>query len=298
MSPYSQQDLSSDTDWVDVDDHYNPADLDLLLDQHGCTHTRIFQEFFWSPVCSRRETVFVPTWLNAFCNFDCGHPILTDNVATVDCFNFMVYKQRPLRRLVLTELLNRKLTTNSYIYCESSGIGFGAPGVLNMIEPKYFGVPKEVPTMPDNISNYNNFLREHVFERSAVALITETIEPEWNNNMTFSEKTLWAMLSLNFPIWLGGRLQAELWQNAGFDTFNDVIDQTYQYESDPMLRIQLALDNNIKLLTDLQYVTALRNKMLDRLKRNRELVLNGAIGRYTDQLLSSLDENCLAFFKR
>jgi hypothetical protein len=167
-----------------------------------------------------------------------------------------------------------------------------------MIEPKYFGVPKEMPTIPDNISNYNNFLREHVFERSAVALITETIEPEWNNNMTFSEKTLWAMLSLNFPIWLGGRLQAELWQNAGFDTFNDVVDQTYQYESDPMLRIQLALDNNIKLLTDLQYVTALRNKMSDRLKRNRELVLNGAIGRYTDQLLSNIDENCLALFKR
>jgi hypothetical protein len=106
------------------------------------------------------------------------------------------------------------------------------------------------------------------------------------------------MLSLNFPIWLGGRKQAELWKNVGFDTFDDVVDHSYQHLSDPMARIHRALDSNRRLLTDLSYVSDLRHQMSDRLKHNRELVLTGAIKRYTDQLLSSINENCPALFKR
>ena len=288
------QELSRDTNWVGVFDHYNPTDLDLLLDQHGCMHTRIFQEFFWLPVCSRRETVFAPTWLDEFCNFDQGHPILTDNVATVDCFNFMIYKQRSLRLLMLTELLNRGLTTDSYIYCDHSGIGFSIPGVLNIIEPKYFGVSKQLPTMRDNVANYNNFLRDNVFEKSAVALITETIEPEWYDNMTFTEKTLWAMLSLNFPIWVGGQNQAELWKDVGFDTFDDIVDHSYQHLTDPATSIQQALDSNRRLLTDLPYVSDLRHQMTGRLKQNRQLVIDNTIKKYLDRLTANFDIDLLS----
>lgn len=283
----ARQELSIDTDWVRVSDHYSPTDLDLLLDQHGCTHTRIFQEFFWLPVCSRRETVFVPVWLNAFCNFNQGHPILTDNVATVDCFNFMIYKQRLPRLLMLTELLNRGLTTDSYIYCDHTGIGFSTPGVLNIIESKYFGASRQLTY--NNIANYNNFLRDNVFEKSAVALITETIEPEWHDNMTFTEKTIWAMLSLNFPIWAGGQKQAELWKDVGFDTFDDIVDHSYQYLTDPATSIQQALDSNRRLLTDLPYVSDLRHQMTGRLKQNRQLVIDNTIKKYLDRLTADFD---------
>jgi hypothetical protein len=285
----SCQTLLPTTLWIRIIDHYDPAAFDLYLDQHGCQNTKIFQDFFWLPVDSQHETFFAPLWLDVFCKFSLGKPVLSDVLNTSDCFNFMMYKPRLLRQHVVTELAKRNLKTDSYTYSGTHDSG-------NKITPKYFGPARQM--VYNNTVDYNNFLREHVFERSAVALITETIEPEWNNNMTFTEKTLWAMLSLNFPIWLGGRLQAELWQNVGFDTFDDVVDQTYQYESDPILRIQLALDNNIKLLTDLQYVTALRNQMSDRLKRNRELVLTGAIKRYTDQLLPSINEICPELFKR
>jgi hypothetical protein len=285
----TQQTLLPTTSWIRVVDHYDPVALDLYLDQQDCQHTKIFQDFFWLPVDSCHKTFFAPLWLDVFCKFSLGKPVLSETVSTSDCFNFMMYKPRLLRQHVVAELAKRNLKTDSYTYS-------GTCDFVNKITPKYFGPARQM--VYNNTADYNNFLREHVFDRSAVALITETIEPEWSNNMTFTEKTLWAMLSLNFPIWLGGRLQAELWQNVGFDTFDDVVDQTYQYESDPKLRIQLALDNNIKLLTDLQYATALRNQMLDRLKRNRELVLTGAIKRYTDQLLSSIHETCPALFKR
>jgi len=278
-----EQELSSDTDWIRVSDHYNPVDLDLLLNQHGCQHTKIFQEFFWLPVDSQRETLFAPTWLSEFCNFKYGQPVLTNNVTTVDCFNFMIYKQRSLRRLIAIELLNRGLTTNSYIYNENSSLG--------VFEPRYFGEARQL--VYNNVADYNNFLRDNVFDKSAVALIIETIEPEWHDNMTFTEKTLWAMLSLNFPIWLGGRKQAELWKNVGFDTFDDVVDHSYQHLSDPMARIHRALDSNRRLLTDLSYVSELRHQMSNRLRQNRQLVIDGTIKKYLNRLTREFDANLL-----
>jgi hypothetical protein len=279
-----RQELSSDTDWIRVSDHYDPVELDLLLDRRGCRNTKIFQDFFWLPVCSRRETVFSPIWLSVFCNFNYGHPILTNNVTTVDCFNFMIYKPRLLRQLIAAELLNKGLTTDSYIYS-------GTNDFSAVVKPKYFGPARQL--VYNNVADYNNFLRDNVFDRSAVALITETIEPEWHDNMTFTEKTLWAMLSLNFPIWLGGRKQADLWKDVGFDTFDDVVDHSYQYLPEPMARIHQALDSNRQLLTDLPYVSDLRYQLSDRLKRNRQLVLDGVIKKYTAQLSANFDTDLL-----
>jgi hypothetical protein len=284
-----RQTLLPSTKWIRIVDHYDPVAFDLYLDQQNCQNTKIFQDFFWLPVNSRRETFFAPLWLDVFCKFSMHKPAVSDVVSTLDCFNFMIYKPRLLRQHVVTELAMRKLKTNSYTYSGTHDFG-------SKITPKYFGPARQ--QVYNNTADYNNFLRDHVFERAAVALITETVEPGWSNNMTFTEKTLWAMLGLNFPIWLGGCSQAELWKTVGFDTFDDVIDQTYQYEHDPMLRIQLALDNNIRLLTDLEYVSDLRNQLMVRLKRNRELVLNGTIKRHTDQLLLSVDESCPVLFER
>lgn len=279
----AKQELSSDTDWIRVLDHYDPVELDLLLDQRGCRHTKIFQDFFWLPVCSRRETVFSPIWLSRFCNFKYGQPILTDNVTTVDCFNFMIYKQRSLRQLILVELLNKGLTTSSYIYSKNSSV--------NIIEPRYFGAARQL--VYNNVADYNNFLRDNVFARSAVALIIETIEPDWHDNMTFTEKTLWAMLSLNFPIWLGGRKQAEIWKDVGFDTFDDIVDHSYQHLPDPIARIQQALESNRRLLTDLLYVSNLRHQMSDRLRQNRQLVMDGTIKKYLDHSTANFDIDLL-----
>ena len=280
----AKQELSSNTDWVRVSDHYNPVDLDLLLDQRGCQHTKIFQDFFWLPVGSHRETVFAPVWLSVFCDFNYGHPILNNNVSTIDCFNFMIYKPRLLRQMIAAELLNKGLTTSSYIYSGTNDFSDG-------VKPKYFGPARQL--VYNNVADYNSFLRDNVFDRSAVALITETIEPEWHDNMTFTEKTLWAMLSLNFPIWLGGRKQADLWKNIGFDTFDDIVDHSYQHLSDPITRIQQALDANRRLLTDLLYVSDLRHQMSDRLRQNRQLVIGGIIKKYTDQLSVNFDTDLL-----
>jgi len=268
------------TEWVRVRDHYCAQDLDNLLIRHNCVNTKIFQDFFWLPVESSYTTVFAPVWLTRWCEFDFGPPVMTDSTVTTDCFNFMIYKNRYLRQLAVEEITKRKLVTNCYVY---SGTEIGD------IKTKVFKEKQQA--VYNNVADYNSSLKDHVFDGSAVALITETIEPGWHNNMTFTEKTLWPMLSLNFPIWLGGYRQAELWNTAGFDTFDDIIDHSYQRLSDPVLRIQTALDSNFKILTDLSYASDVRNKLKNRLKNNQNLVLTNHLKQHLNKALVSIDIN-------
>jgi plasmid stabilization system protein ParE len=273
--------LTPDTRWVRVYDHYSVKGLDNLLKDHGCQQTKIFQDFFWLPVDSTYETVFAPVWLGRFCDFPFVFPKTCSQLPdTHECFNFMVYKLRPLRHQAIQAVLDRGLTTECYTYPKTNYTGL-------KIKPKSF--KERTQEIYNNIADYNDFLKEHVFDHSAVSLITETIEPEWQNNMTFTEKTLWAMLGLNFPIWLGGYRQADLWKQVGFDTFDDVVDHSYQWDPDPAQRIHQALDRNIRLLTDLAYVSKLRHDLQDRLYNNQKLVLQKHIVDYQKTLLNAID---------
>ena len=278
--------ITPDTSWVRIRDHYCVKDLDSLLQNYGCVNTKVFQDFFWLPVNSAYTTIFAPIWLSEFCKFNFGLPDISGPLVTTNCFNFMVFKLRTLRQQAIQAVIDRGLTTDCYTYPCDDHVN------LN-IKSKVFNQTRTETY--DNVADYNQFLKEHVFDKSAVSLITETIEPNWQNNMTFTEKTLWPMLSLNFPIWLGGYQQAKIWHAAGFDTFDDVIDHGYQWNLEPMERIYQALDENMRVLTDLSFVSDLRHKLKDRLYKNRTLVMNKHIGRYATQLVSEsgVDSNML-----
>lgn len=273
--------LTGDTEWVRVTDHYSSSALDHLLKSHGCKQVKIFQDFFWLPVDSDFETFFAPVWLSRFCYFPFVYPNVATEIPRTDhCFNFMIYKLRSLRQQAIQALIDRQLTTECYTYPVANYTG-------EKIKPKFYKSHRQ--DIYNNVADYNDFLKSNVFDHSAVCLITETMEPEWHNNMTFTEKTLWPMLSLNFPIWLGGYRQAELWKAVGFDTFDDIINHDYQWDQDPEKRIHRALDENKRLLTDLTYASDLRNQLQQRLFANQSLVLNKHIESYCQTLLNHVD---------
>jgi hypothetical protein len=275
--------LLSQAKWVRIADHYVPEKLDELLLQSGCgPDVVVFQDFFWLPVKSKFKTVFAPVWLGNFCKFEYSDkPLLSNTVITNDCFNFVVYKPRTLRDQAIEVVLSQKLNTQSYVstsdYLKSKNLPL-----------RWFG-DRYQKSAYDNVKDYNLFLRDNVFDCSAVALITETIEHSWINNTTFTEKSIWPMLSLNFPIWLGGRQQADLWESIGFDVFRDCIDHRYQHEVDPTLRIKRAIDDNIEILSNLELAASLRNHHRIRLLNNRHLVLQNQVMRFCKSKLSALD---------
>jgi hypothetical protein len=106
---------------------------------------------------------------------------------------------------------------------------------------------------------------------SAVTLITESLGDEkWS---AFTEKTLYAIFGLTFPIWVGGYGSAQRWAEKGFDIFDDVINHDYQYCDGLLERCIRAIADNLQILTDLDHARQQKTQHLDRLRRNRELLI-------------------------
>ena len=121
---------------------------------------------------------------------------------------------------------------------------------------------------------------------SAVSLITESLGVERATVLT--EKTFYSALALTFPIWIGGYQQAKLYQYMGFDIFEDVIDHSYQNHTSLFDRCYHAVNDNIKLLSDLDLAKNLRNKYRHRLRMNQQLAMNNQPLLYCRKVLTNL----------
>jgi len=113
---------------------------------------------------------------------------------------------------------------------------------------------------------WDNILND-IMSRSCVSMISESIGYE--NAMQFTEKTLYSVMALTFPIWIGGYKQAEAWTDHGFDTFDDIIDHSYQHYDSLLERCFYAFRDNLKILTDFDHACHLKQKNMHRLLQNR-----------------------------
>jgi hypothetical protein len=137
----------------------------------------------------------------------------------------------------------------------------------------------------DSNSIWKSFLSQMTHD-SAISLISESVQHE--KSMIFTEKTLYSVAGLTFPIWIGGYKQAQEWEKYGFDTFSDVIDHSYQHHNTLIERIFYAFKNNYALLNDLSQATILRNKHMDRLLSNRQKLLDNQIDNAVKQYFSQM----------
>lgn len=133
---------------------------------------------------------------------------------------------------------------------------------------------------------------KHLFCNSAVSLITESIASDPTQKSTvFTEKTIYSILGLGFPIWIGGGYkQAEQWKSFGFDIFDDVINHDYQHYDTLLERCVYALLLNKKILTDLDHARSVRTSCLSRLESNRNLLLNGQLSLFIDNQIEKLND--------
>jgi hypothetical protein len=135
---------------------------------------------------------------------------------------------------------------------------------------------------------WNNGLDE-IISTSAVSLISESIG--FQRACAFTEKTLFPVMGLTFPIWVGGVKQAEHWKTLGFDIFEDVIDHSYQYHETLIERCYYAFANNLRILQDLEYAKEMINKCMPRLIANYDLLRNGHIAKNIKNTVEHLPKN-------
>lgn len=127
---------------------------------------------------------------------------------------------------------------------------------------------------------------DQMFFQSAVSVITETYTH--SKEAVFTEKTIYAMLGLTFPIWVGGFGQAKVWSSFGFDIFDDIIDHSYQFKATLIERCWYALELNKKILKDFKLAKQLRESRADRLMANRDLVLSDRLFDYSQQVIDDM----------
>lgn len=233
---------------------------------------------------------------------------------TNQCFNFLINKKQVNRYLLIKLVEYFKLSKFNYTW---SGIGreFDLTEIIkewniidplnkqfsdilrsNMLSPialkeSFVHFQNDTPGSNVSVANYgsnswtwNNFLKELMSE-TAVSLISESVQ--FQKSSVFTEKTLYSMFALTFPIFIGGYGHADQFKKMGLDNFEDVIDHSYQYKETLFERCYYAFFNNLKLLEDLEYVRKVRFENLDRLKNNREMLLKGQLTKFVNQEINS-----------
>ena len=136
----------------------------------------------------------------------------------------------------------------------------------------------------NNFQSWNQGLNK-MFQSSAVSLISECIQADFA--MTWSEKTYYAIIGLTFPIWVGGYKQQLQFKKLGFDTFEDIIDHSYQYKSTFLERCFYAVYLNLELLKDKPRLDKTRQSCYTRLINNRKKLNSLYLGDYYDKVIAT-----------
>ena len=165
-------------------------------------------------------------------------------------FNFMINKPRP-HRIQLLKLIQQFELSN---YCHS--LAWRSNTVNDIAVTNYCFGPETVMDRGvrngsfRNAHTYQGLLQQTVFEPSCVSLVTEPVFYERETIIT--EKTLMAMWGGTIPIWVGGWRIADWLRAQGFDTFDDLVDHSYQSLPDPAERVRCAVANNLAVLNNFE----------------------------------------------
>ena len=251
-----------------------------------------------------------------------SNAVLPTEVQTENVANFLVNKKQVNRHLLirLVELYNIDINYTwsgisrhfdmTEIISEINSIdslGWLTEGqrmhLLAPIElpPKWIEFPSQQKS-DVSVNNFGGFYWtwvngiDAVVSTSAISLISESLRFE--KATFFTEKTMYSVLGLTFPLWIGGgNKQADEWKKLGFDAFDDVINHDYQHYDTLIERCWWAFALNLDLLTDKKKAAKLRQINLERLINNRALFLGNHLMQQNDKIIATWPQEIQAVYE-
>lgn len=226
------------------------------------------------------------------------------NVETRQCFNFMINKKMLHRYLVCRLVEYFELKNYDYTYsgsclnindelifreldlCDPGRTIFTKQTMSEILGPvtlpvKFLGVDNDADQIAvtgqnarcgDNIYAWRAGL-DKIFQSSLISMITESNDGHYEI-CDWSEKTVYAILGLTIPVWPGAPGHADQFRLMGFDSFDDIVDHSYQYESTLFMRCYRAFEKNLYVLKDINHARSLRQKIMPRLIENRKCLVS------------------------
>lgn len=235
-------------------------------------------------------------------------------VQTSSCFNFFIgHFANRLNRNLLIQLVkyfeldcfdyilhdSKKNHNMAWVIHEWNNIGndeFSTDFCNQMLAPITLAEKHSKNFAVQNIGTTYEYLHyqwhdnlDQLYNNTAVSLISE---PWFKSQLAsiFSEKTLYAIMGLTFPIYIGGYGHANYLKQMGFDTFDDIIDHSYQYRTTLIEQCYYAIKNNLDILTNLEMAQQLRQTHLYRLLRNRDLLYDQILTKHVYSVIDTWPE--------
>jgi hypothetical protein len=162
---------------------------------------------------------------------------------------------------------------------------------------KFLQIPTFVDKATYNVPPNHNALNfdlnlKHIYNNCALEIVTETTF--FNRGQFVSEKYLNSVYGCNFPIIIGNAGTVSYLRDNGFDLFDDVVDHSYDSESDPILRIYYAIQKNLHLLLDrdacIEHWYQCRERFLNNLDYARNSMYKNFEHRFNRDLTNLLTE--------
>jgi hypothetical protein len=291
---YSGEQLTSPEIIFVRDHHYNEEDqcfhLKKLLENSLCDpheHAVIFDHVLQhDDVLKDYQLISFPSFLARENTEFIQQQIQPNWDNKTVAFNFMINKPRP-HRIQLLKLIEEFELTNykhSLAWRQNS---------INAIPVTDYRFGDET-VMDRGVKNgsfrnsytYQGLLQKTVFEPSCISLITEPVFYERETIIT--EKTLMTMYAGTLPIWVGGWCIPNWLRAHGFDTFDDIIDHTYQCLADPQDRVEQAIRLNIDLLQDFNQTHAFVAQNQSRFQHNLDLLQNNYFSQLSRQVYNQM----------
>lgn len=305
-----------------VQDVFETEWLERIIQKNGCPDLLINDHFLSMDLpnlVNLPDMLLIPLWLERFrsefndSDFDDYLP------ETNYCFNFMLNKKMINRHLLLKLVEWFDLESNQYQYTwggldkrydmtkiinelDKLTVGWNTPKFRNAllspvrISPRWIQDDfREIISGHYRLYNGNKYSWQNIvgdmFRHSLVSLVTETVEYQRGSVMT--EKTIYAIMGQTIPIWIGGYGQVEAFRNLGFDTFDDIVNNSYSKKPTLIERCYHAISDNRHLLQDIVQAKEIRMMLSDRLAKNKNLFKNYVFTKYIDNSLSCIDPKFL-----
>jgi hypothetical protein len=255
-------------------------------------------------------------WTNQQNRYMSMQPIIDKNLNSTKIYTSFNRRAKIHRTILLTYLFSlgfedrgilSYLTETSQVksiplLVDYIGLPFINKAKLELIEQLQFGYSKFSKNI-DNLvlddadiysnqgnNNADNFINKlsNRYQDCFVEFVTETLY--FSKTFNITEKTLHSIYACNFPIMIASPGIVEFMRSMGFDMFDDIVNHNYDQIDDPVMRIITAVDDNKRLLTDIDYVKHKWINSRDRFLKNVQ-VAKGMYTWYRNRALAEFQKN-------
>ena len=120
----------------------------------------------------------------------------------------------------------------------------------------------------DTISNFQKL--KNKFSKTYISLVTESVITD--EFVCPTEKYFYSVIGCNFPLIYSTKNFIKTVKGLGFDVFEDIVDHSYDTISNPINRLERLVNDNMHLLTDLEYTKSQWTKNKKRFVSNYEFL--------------------------